>query len=87
MVFEMQGGVEARCAAILHRIASAVAHVEEADPVILKAQLLQRVAIIVARGNAKAVKRREDPRVCSGRPDASRRLLAEAAAVGVEDDY
>ena len=60
-------------------------HVEEADPDSIKANMLQRIAVIMARCNANAIKRREVSRARVGRPDASRQLLVEAAAFEAED--
>ena len=44
MVLEFQGGVEPRAAAILHRIAEAVAAEENADKGLIKKTMLERVA-------------------------------------------
>ena len=86
MVFEMQGGVEPRCAAILHRIAAAVATVEDADLHMIKSAMLQRIAILIARGNARAIKRRDVSRSASFHPSiASARLLSEAAVLEEEN--
>lgn len=87
VVFEMQGGVEPQCAAILDRIAASVAYVDEADPNIIKSNLLERVAIIIARGSANTIKKWEAPRISCRHPDASRRLLAEAAALEHASPY
>ena len=61
IVFEAQGGIEPRAAAILHRIAEKVATIEGADPARIKAQMLQRLAVIIARQNAAAILRRAGP--------------------------
>ena len=74
MVFEIQGGIEPRCAAILHRVATAVATVEGADFVVTKAALLQRIAVVIARGTADAIRRRDAQ--CSG----SSKVVCSAAA-------
>ena len=88
MVFETQGGIEPRAAAVLHRIAAAVAVVEEADVETTKSVLLQRLAVIIARGNAKAIQRREaqnaGPSIFIKASRASSQFLVESAALDNE---
>ena len=83
MVFTCQGGVERRAAAILHRIAECVAAAEEKEIETVKGEMRQRLSILVARGNARAVRRR-GPVTSSivykvGRWRATAELLDEAA--------
>ena len=78
MVFEAQGGVEPRAAAILHRIAEAVAAAEAAEVSTVKAQMLQRLAIIIARATTNAVLRRRAPRTAVATCDPARQELARA---------
>ena len=61
MVFEAQGGVSKDAAQILHTLAHAVARAENADPTRCKQDLLQRVALALARHGASAIKRRRVP--------------------------
>ena len=49
IVFEIQGGIEPRASAILHRIAEGVAAAEDLDLVACKKALLDRLAPIFAR--------------------------------------
>ena len=89
MVFEVQGGVEPRCAAILHRIAIAVAAAEGSDIQVTKAALLHRIAILIARGTAESVRRRDAPRggsSCRTVQSASARLLSESASRNEEEE-
>ena len=58
MVLEMQGGIEPRSAAVLHRIAEAVAAGEEKDVGVCKRELLQRLALIIARRTSSMIRRR-----------------------------
>ena len=81
IVFEAQGGVEPRGAAILHRIAEAVATVEGKDVVKIKSQMLQRLAVILARGCASAIRRRDVSRNVSSLTGPSTRLLRECATL------
>ena len=61
IVLETQGGVEPRAAAILHRIAALAAGAEGLEVERAKADLLQRLAIIIARAGARAIQRRTVP--------------------------
>ena len=78
MVFEAQGGVEPRAAAILHRIVDAVAAAELADAKALKSHLLQRLAAIIARGSANAVHRRRAPRTSASTRNAALQELSRS---------
>jgi hypothetical protein len=62
MVIEVTGGIETATALpTLHRIAEAVAEVEGGDLSKIKADLLQRLSLEVARSAARAVLRRSPP--------------------------
>ena len=77
MVFELQGGVEPRAAAILHRIASCVASCEGLPVAECKRQFFDRLALIIARRASSMVRRR-----CSRQPpgfSAGARSVAELA--------
>lgn len=58
VVVEMQGGVEPRAAAILHRIAEAVAEAEGLDQGSCKRTMLEQLALIVSRRTSKMIRRR-----------------------------
>ena len=80
VVFEAQGGMEPRAAAILHKVAEAVATIEGADPAKIKAQMLQRLAVIIATQNASAILRRSGPKR-SMIPRAAQHALEEARSL------
>ena len=84
LVFEAQGGVEPRAAAILHRIAESVATVEGRDTAACKREFLQCLAVIVARNSSRAIRRRAAMRPrADGNRRAERgikRALEESAA-------
>ena len=78
IAFEFQGGLEPRAAAILHRIAAAVAAQEDADAAVIKKSMLERLALIIARRCSRAVRRR-DAKARIGRGNQRvKRILAEA---------
>ena len=74
MVFETQGGAAKETAAILHKLAKAVAQAEGTDHAKCKDEILQRIALSLARHGASAVKRRRPPVQCSTN-DASTRVM------------
>ena len=83
IVLELQGGIEPRAAAILHRIAECVAAVESTPLAKLKASMFQRIAVIVARSSALAIRRRlpsrtSAPQPCTERMIATARTLDQA---------
>ena len=78
MVFEAQGGVEPRAAAILHKISEAVTAAESAEASRIKSEMLQRLAIIIARGSARAVLRRRAQRSSTSLRTAAAQELARA---------
>ena len=65
MVFEAQGGMTKEAGAILHTLAHAVAHAEHSDVQRCKSDLLQRIALAIARHGASAIKRRRAPATCA----------------------
>ncbi len=77
VVIEAQGGVEPRAAAIFHRIAEGVAVAEGRDAGECKRTLLQRIALIIARANARSVRRRGSQSLA---PTAANRGLKRALA-------
>ena len=62
MVFESQGGMATEAAAVLHKLANAVAQAENSDPSKMKAEILQRIGLALARRAASAIKRRRSCR-------------------------
>jgi len=58
MIFETQGGAAKETAAILHKLAKALAQAEGSDQGKCNNDILQRIALIIARHGASAVKRR-----------------------------
>ena len=87
VVFDAQGGVEPRAAAILHKIAEAVAVTEGRDMGSCKHEMLQRLAVIIAWTNSRAVRRRIAPRISAERSAhirGSKRVLDEMAQLGRE---
>ena len=83
IVFEAQGGIEPRGAAILHRIVGAVAAAEGTDATRLKSEMLRRLAVIIARASARAIHRRQAPR---GKKLPHLRALRQAMAEGHLND-
>ncbi len=77
-VLEMQGGVELRAAAILHRIAVAVAEAEGSEQGSCKKTMLERLALIVSRRTSKMIRRRVAKASASGNTGrALKRVIAE----------
>ena len=58
MVFEAQGGMSKEIGAVLHKLAKAVAQAEGSDQQQCKQDLLQRIALALARHCASAIRRR-----------------------------
>ena len=83
VVFEAQGGVEPRAAAIMHRIVETVAALENGEIARLKADMMQKIAVIIASQNALAISRRVDGRTPPGSA-ASQRAIAEAVMLESE---
>ena len=61
MVFEAQGGMTKEAGAVLHALARAVAQAENSDEQRCKNDLLQRIALALARHSASAIMRRRAP--------------------------
>ena len=58
LVFTCQGGIEGRAEAIISQIAESVAKAEETDPQSVKAEILERISLSIARHVARAITRR-----------------------------
>ena len=79
----MTGGIEKTTALpTLHRIAEAVAEVEGGDLSKIKADLLQRLSLEVARSAARAVLRRTPPALADNRGASATFLLGEGSLDG-----
>ena len=77
LVFTIQGGCERHAEAILSRITAAVAKCESVSAMEVKAELMQRISLTLARAAARAIERRRD-RHCSSDWLRARRLEAES---------
>jgi hypothetical protein len=78
IIFENQGGVEPRAAAILHRIAEAVAAVEGGAVDDCKRVMLERLALVIARRNSGFVRRSAAMmHVCTSTSRVLKRAIAE----------
>ena len=79
MVMTTQGSMTPAMGAVLHSIAEAVATVEGSDPIAVRLDLFERLAIAVARANSQAIARRRVRRTdCQA---AAHRYIAAAAAI------
>ena len=58
LVFTAQGGCERHAEALLSQIANAVAKCEDASPMEIKADMMQRISLSLARSVAKTIERR-----------------------------
>ena len=58
IVLDMQGGLSAEARASIHTIAQCVAAAESCDASRIKAEMLDRIALIVSRSGAQAIMRR-----------------------------
>ena len=81
IVFEIQGGVEPRAAALLHRIAESVAAAEGLDVAKTKSEFLQRLGVIIA-----PVQRRGEQKQISTAARGLKRALGEIAGLAVPPD-
>ena len=61
IVFEAQGGMSKETSAMLHKLAKAVAQAGGTDRERCKNDILQRIALALARHGASAIKRRRGP--------------------------
>ena len=77
VVMECQGGLEPRAAALLHRIAEAVATNEGLDAATCKRQLFDNVARIIARRTSAMVRRRAAKRPEDSTSRRLKRFLAD----------
>ncbi len=85
VVFEIQGGVEPRAAAIIHRIAEMVAAAENLDPAVCKRNMLQSLALIITRWSSKMVRRRVAKVQNTREGLRLKRVLAEMSLPQMED--
>ena len=85
MVFEIQGGIEPRAAAILHRIADGVAAVEDLEPDVCKRAMLERLALVLARWSSKMIRQRVAKTHVSRAGQRLKRVLAEVSLAGEPD--
>ncbi len=83
VVFELQGGVEPRAAAILHRIAETVAAAEDLDVAACKHAMLERLALILARRSSNMVRSRASKANARPRGQGLKRALAELSLPSV----
>ena len=74
MIFETQGGVAKETAAILYKLAKAVAQAEGTDQAKCSNDMLQRIALTIARHGVSAVKRRRRPVSCVAAESTFREL-------------
>ena len=83
---EATGGVEdTEAAPVLHQIAQAVAAVEDREVAAVKAELLQRLSMELARSAAQAVLRRTPKTSPGGEGAALAFLRREARLAGPEE--
>ena len=62
VVHEVQGGTAKGADAAIRAIAESVATREDRDPASVRRELCERIAILVARCSARAIRRRDAPR-------------------------
>ena len=79
MVMTAQGAMTPTVRAILHKIAVAVATVEGLEPAGIKQDMMERLAVHIARSNARAVARRRTELAAGSGGGALQRLVAAAA--------
>ena len=58
VVHEVQGGVSKSADAAMRAIAAAVAIREQRDPGAVRAELADRIAVVIARSSARAIRKR-----------------------------
>ena len=86
VVFEATGGVEGTMAApVLHNVAQAVATAGDREVGAVKAELLERLSLELARSAARAVLRRVPKTVLGGRGAAVAFLRREARLADPEE--
>ena len=76
MVMTAQGTMTPAMGAILHKIAEAVATVEGLEPSGVKQDMMERLAIHIARSNARAITRRRAALAAGASTSAAQRTLA-----------
>ena len=62
LVFSVQGGCESHAESILHQLAQAVADAEGVSKSVVKAELMEAIALFLSRSAASAVTRRRPPK-------------------------
>ena len=77
IVLTAQGGLEPRCAAILHRIAENVAKTEGLRVTEAKNEMLERLGLILARANSRSIARRTAQRQEAHEHRGLKRALGE----------
>ena len=75
VVFEAQGGMASEAVGTIHKIALAVAEVEQEDPAKVKAEFLQQLALVRVRANDVAISRRR-----AGKPSPMNMVMAQLEA-------
>ena len=78
LVFTRQGGCERHAEALLSQLASAVAKAELRQASAVKTELLEHIALCIARSSASAVHRRAPSNSVGVHPEVQR-MLAEGA--------
>ena len=83
LVFTAKGGVERHVEAVIGLLATALAEGEGSSPEKMKAEMLERISLTLARHAARAVVRRQTrPATASWGSGVARRFLWEASARG-----
>ena len=85
IVLESQGGIDKEASGVLHRIAEAVAEAESRDAVRVREEMLQRIALIIARSNHSRLARRRGRRAGAASQTVLR-AMAATALVKVDDE-
>ena len=60
VIFEAQGGMSTEAAALLHRLAGVVSSVEGAAALTIRSRLFDQLAVAIARGNGRSIRRRRE---------------------------
>ena len=75
-MFTTQGGIERHAEAVLSQLAEAVAKEESDDLAVVKAELLERISLCIARSVARSALKRSPE---TGRPSYTARIVNEMA--------
>ena len=65
IVFDAQGGMTMEASVVIHQLAKTLAQVENRQLADCKQEILQRFAVIIARANSTAIRRRASERAQS----------------------